>query len=159
MSGSYQSSVMRYIAYGRTWTTRKLGQDGDTETGCATSFVVVVVASTRNVVEAELVGVFARRNNTNPIPKLILLQVLFGKVLDVPLREGNTGSDDKLVLAFRANLDIFAKVTLLARDLHVVSKELFISRTVEDAVLRGLAVVYNKSVLCTSLSGSSFGLC
>lgn len=57
-----------------------------------------------------------------------------------------------------ADLDILAKVALFALDLHAVPNELFKSRTVEDTIFCGLAVIYNKFVLGTSLSSSSLGL-
>lgn len=38
-----------------------------------------------DVVEAELVNVLGRCDNTNPVPKRVLLQELFSQVLEVTL--------------------------------------------------------------------------
>ena len=40
-----------------------------------------------------------KSNIPDPVPELVFLQEFFGEVLDVPLGEGDVGSNDKLVLA------------------------------------------------------------
>ena len=44
-------------------------------------------ANSRDVVEAELVRVLRGRDDADPVPQRVLLEELFGEVLDVPLGE------------------------------------------------------------------------
>ena len=50
----------------------------------------------RDVVEAELVDVLGGRNNADPVTERVLLQELFGKVLDITFRERDARSDSEL---------------------------------------------------------------
>jgi len=47
--------------------------------------LVLIIGGVIDVVEAELVLVLGRGNDTNPIPEAVLLQELFGKIFEVAL--------------------------------------------------------------------------
>lgn len=56
-----------------------------------------------DVVEAELVGVLGRSNDTNPVAEGVLLQELLGEVLEVALRDGDVRSDGQVGVACEQN--------------------------------------------------------
>jgi len=49
------------------------------------NLLFLLVTSASNVVELELIVVFGRSNNTNPVTERVLLKELLGQVLKVPL--------------------------------------------------------------------------
>ena len=53
-----------------------------------------------DVVEAELVGVLGRSNDTNPVAEGVLLQELLGEVLEVALREGYARGNSDAHIAY-----------------------------------------------------------
>ena len=65
---------------------------------------------------SELIRVLGGGNDTEPVPQIVLLQVFLGQILQIPLAEGNSGSENDLVL-FTAKSHILAKVAGFARDL------------------------------------------
>ena len=52
-----------------------------------------------DVVEAKLVGVLGRSDNTNPVAESVLLQELLREVLQVALRNGDVGGDGEVGVA------------------------------------------------------------
>ena len=80
--------------------------------------LLFLVVSGLDVVEAELVNILGRRNNAvqdinnratvmvgsqenipNPVTQSVLLEELFGEVLQVPLGQGDVGGDGDLGVA------------------------------------------------------------
>ena len=55
-----------------------------------------------DVVEAELVGILGRSNDTNPVTELVLLQELLGEVLEVALGDGDGGGHGDVDIAYTA---------------------------------------------------------
>jgi hypothetical protein len=53
-----------------------------------------------DVVEPELVNVFCRCNNANPVTKCVLLQELFGQILEIAFGQWDVGCDCELVVAY-----------------------------------------------------------
>jgi len=58
-------------------------------TGKYTLILVVIIPSTSNVVEAQLVVVFRGGNDANPVTEAVLFQELLGQIFEVSLREGD----------------------------------------------------------------------
>ena len=112
----------------------------------------------RNVVELERVVVFRGGNDTDPVPQAVLLQELFGEILEVSLGEGDVGGDGDLVVPIADDLDVLAKLADLALDLDAVVQELFKVCAVEDTVRGGLRVVDDELVLGGALLGGGSGL-
>jgi hypothetical protein len=112
----------------------------------------------RNVVELERIVVFGGSNDTNPVPQAVLLQELFGEILEVSLGEGDVGGNGDFVVTIADNLDIFAKLADLALDLDAVVQKLFKVCAVEDTVRSGLRVVDDELVLGGGLLGGGSGL-
>merc|ERR1719325_437514 len=59
-------------------------------------FLLIVVVVDLEV--SQLVAVLGVGNHTQPVPQVVLLQVLLGEVLQVALGEGGGGGDGNLVL-------------------------------------------------------------
>jgi len=79
-------------------------------------------------------------NHSEPVPHIVLLQVLLGQVLQVPLGEGALGGDADLVL-LTSDGDGGAEHARFAVNLDAVVEELFEGGDVHDLVLHGLATV------------------
>lgn len=119
---------------------------------------------------------FNREHVPNPVTELVLLQELFGQVLEVALREGDVRSDGEFVgvacveVSFKCgfngivkhtitgDFDGFAELASLALDLYAVVEELLEISTIEDTVASGLRVVDDKLVLGGDFGGGGFGL-
>jgi hypothetical protein len=71
-------------------------------------------------------------SSPNPVTKLVLLQELFGEVLEVPLAEGNVRSHCDLRVSIPGELDAIAKLTSLALDLDTIVQEFLKISTIED---------------------------
>ena len=54
----------------------------------------------RNVVETELVVVLGGGNDTDPVTEAVLLEELFGEVLQIPLGERNVRGDGDFSVAW-----------------------------------------------------------
>ena len=66
---------------------------------------------------SELVSVLGVGDNTEPVPQVVLFQVLFGQILQVPLAERHSGGEDNLIL-FTAESNVLAKVAGLSSNLE-----------------------------------------
>jgi len=97
--------------------------------------IILVFTRTINVVEAKLVDIFRRRNNANPVTKGVLLQELFGQVLEIALGQRYAGGDGEFGVAITGYFDVVAELASFALDLNAVVQELFEIRTVEDTVI------------------------
>jgi len=99
--------------------------------------IILVFTRTRtiNVVEAKLVYVFRRRDNANPVTKGVLLQELFGQILEVALRQRYTRGDGEFGVALTLYFYVVAELASFALDLDAVVQELFEIRTVKDTVI------------------------
>merc|ERR1719384_94458 len=99
-------------------------------------FIILIV----DLEVSELVAVLGGSNNAEPIPQVVLLQVLLGQVLQVPLGEGGGGSQADLVLLPDQG-DLLAEVVGLASDLDPLVQVLLEVLAVHDAVLDGVGAV------------------
>merc|ERR1719433_957739 len=77
-------------------------------------FLLIVVVVDLEV--SQLVAVLSVGNHTQPVPQVVLLQVLLGEVLQVALGEGGGGGDCNLVL-FPDKGDLLAEVVGFTTDL------------------------------------------
>jgi len=112
-----------------------------------------------DVEELERVAVLSSSNDTDPVPESVLLQELFGQVLEVTFRQRDTRSNgDFVVGAVPLDLHIFTKLASLSVDLYAIVQELFEVGTIEDLVSSRFGIVDNEFVLSSNFSGSSFGL-
>ena len=90
-------------------------------------------------------------NSPNPVTELVLLQELFGEVLEVPLRERHVGSNSNVLVALKNsistdkreqvgcltvanNLNVVPELSSLAIDLDAVDQELFKVCAIKDTV-------------------------
>jgi len=121
-------------------------------------FLFVIISA--DVVELECVAVLGGGNDTDPVPESVLLQELFGEVLEVSLGQRDARGHGKLVVGgIPSNLHIFTKLTCFAFDLDTVVQEFFKVGAVEDLVSSRLRVVDNEFVLGSNFSGGGFGHC
>jgi hypothetical protein len=90
------------------------------------SFFGFLISS--NVEVFQFIGGLVSSNNTEPVSELVLLQELFGQVLNVSLRESNIGrhseSNGSVIIAF--NDHIAGKIGSTSIDLDSVVHELFL---------------------------------
>jgi len=120
--------------------------------------LILVFTRTIDVVEAELVDVFRRRDNPNPVTKGVLLQELFCQIFEVAFGQGYAGGDGELGVAITSNFDVVAELASLAIDLDAVVQELFEIRTIEDTVTGRLREVDDEFMLRSrSFSGGGLG--
>merc|ERR1719158_165505 len=89
---------------------------------------------------SELVAVLGGSNHAEPVPQIVLLQVLLGQVLEVPLGEGSGGGEAELVLLPHEG-HLLAKVVGLASDLDPLVQVLLEVLAVHDAILHGVGAV------------------
>lgn len=95
-------------------------------------FVSLVLWS--DLVEGQSVLVGLYRDESDPVPQLVLLQILFGQVLQILTRELGSGDNcnDGAVLLDR---DSITQVTSGTIDLNMFNQELSIGSWVENTVL------------------------
>merc|ERR1712157_609689 len=70
-------------------------QKGEESLLVALFFLVILIV---DLEVSELVAVLGGSNHAEPVPQVVLLQVLLGQVLEVPLGEGSGGGEAELVL-------------------------------------------------------------
>merc|ERR1719334_862 len=103
---------------------------------------------------AQLVRVLGGRDDTQPVPELVLLQVLLGEVLQVSLREGNIrGYDQFRLLLFQHNVG--PQVACLASNFNAFQQELLKASDVHDAILNRKSAVESKLQYSLLLLASS----
>jgi len=105
--------------------------------------VVLVLVVGLLVVDLEvsqLVGVLGGGNNSQPIPEVVLLQVLLGQVLQIPLGEWDVGGQVDLSLSPLEG-QVIAEVTDLASDLNPLLQILLEIGAVHDSILDGVGAV------------------
>lgn len=112
-----------------------------------------------NVVVAELVGLLVRGNDVQPVTELVLLEELFGQVLEVALGEdGRVSGDENLLAAGVAgNLDGRSELASLAVHLEPVVEKVLKGGRVKDGIADGAAAV-NDKLAFPRLSGRSASL-
>merc|ERR1719175_354599 len=101
-------------------------------------FLLIVVVVDLEV--SQLVAVLGVGNHTQPVPQVVLLQVLFGEVLKVALGEGGGGGDGNLVLLPDEG-DLLAEVIGFATNLDPLAQVLLEVLAVHDAVLHRVGAV------------------
>lgn len=84
----------------------RLGEPPDMQ-DAGKRLVLSLLLVVRDVEELDLVALLGGGDNTEPVTKLLLAQVLLSQVLEVTLREGNVGVDPDL--AFTCNSKECAK--------------------------------------------------
>jgi hypothetical protein len=90
---------------------------------------VVILRLVIDIVVAKFVRVFGRRHNPHPIPQTMLLQVLFGQVLEVAFGKWARGDDGNLAL-HPGHSHRIAELPSLAVDLNpLVQKLLLLMKT------------------------------
>merc|ERR1719433_1754600 len=101
-------------------------------------FLLIVVVVDLEV--SQLVAVLGVGNHTQPVPQIVFLQVLLGKVLQVALREGGGGGDGNLVLLPDEG-DLLAEVIGFTTNLDPLAQVLLEVLAVHDAVLDRVGAV------------------
>ena len=86
-------------------------------------FVFLLFLIVVNLEVAELIRVLGGSNNAQPIPQVVFLQVLLGKILQVTLAKRHSRGKDNLVLV-TAKGYFLAKVSSLASNLRSREKEI-----------------------------------
>merc|ERR1719510_2675044 len=89
---------------------------------------------------SELVAVLGAGHHAQPVPQVVLLEVLLGEVLQVPLGEGDVRGEGQLGL-LPVHGELLAKVGSLASDLNALLQVVLEVGTVHDAVLHGVGAV------------------
>ena len=89
---------------------------------------------------SELIAVLGVGHNTEPVPEVVLLQVLLGEVLEISLGEGDIGGEGNLGL-LPLHGELLAEVAGLSSDLDALLEILLKVSTVHDAILNGVGAV------------------
>ncbi len=105
-------------------------------------FLLVVV----DLEVPELVGVLGGGHDAQPVPQVVLLEVLLGQVLEVPLAEGHGGGEHEPVL-LPGEGDVLAEVARLAADLDALPQVGLEVAAVHDAVLDRVGAVDGEAQL------------
>lgn len=89
--------------------------------------VILVIVGTvhLDVVELEGVDSLARRDDSQPVSELVLLQELLGEVLQVSARELSVCDDNDLASSLARDLDSLTEVSRSSIDLDSVVQEFF----------------------------------
>merc|ERR1719195_1212205 len=101
-------------------------------------FLLIVVVVDLEI--SQLVAVLGVGNHTQPIPQVVLLQVLLGKVLKVALGEGGGGGNCDLVLLPDKG-DLLAEVVGFATNFDPLTQVLLEVLAVHNAVLDRVGAV------------------
>ena len=112
-----------------------------------------------NLEVSEFIGVAGRRHHPEPIPQVVLLEVLLGQVLEVALGEGHGGGDHQAVL-LPGQGDVLAQVAGLASNLDALLEVGLKVSAVHDAVLHRVGAVNGEAEhgLLANLDGASLAL-
>ena len=89
---------------------------------------------------SELIAVLGVGHNTEPVPEVVLLQVLLGEVLQVSLGEGDVGGEGDLSL-LPLHGELLAEVAGLASNLDALLEVLLEVSAVHDTILDGVGAV------------------
>merc|ERR1712110_953957 len=108
--------------------------------------LVLLVVLVVDLEVAELVGVLGGGDDAQPVPQVVLLEVLLGEVLEVPLGKGHRRGQHDLVLLLGEG-HVLAKVLRLARDLDALLEVRLEVAAVHDAVLDGVRAVDGEAQL------------
>merc|ERR1719264_2160533 len=108
--------------------------------------LILLVVLVVDLEVAELVGVLGGGDDAQPVPQVVLFEVLLGEVLEVPLGEGNRGGEHDLVLLLGEG-DVLAKVLRLAGHLDALLEVRLKVAAVHDAVLDGVRAVDGEAEL------------
>jgi len=111
------------------------------------SIFVIIFSANFDIIKAELVGVLRGGNDTHPALEGVLLQKLFGEVLEVALGQGDAGCDGDFNVAIAYDLDVVSELAGFTLDLDAIVQEFFKVCTVKDLFFGGQGVVDNKLVL------------
>lgn len=121
--------------------------------------IVFLFSASVDVIEAKLIHIFGRGNDTDPVPKRVFLQKLFGEVLKVAFRQGNTRGDGDFRIAVAGNFNVISKLSSFSFDFYAVMQELLKVGTIKDTISGGFRVVDDEFVFrCRCfVAGCSFG--
>jgi len=108
---------------------------------------VVIVTTSVDVVEAELVCVLGGSHDTDPVPERVLLQELFCEVLKVALGQGDAGCHSDFRVSIANNFDVLSKLASLTIDFDSIVQELLKVCAVKNTICSRLGVVDNEFVL------------
>merc|ERR1719461_1783400 len=89
---------------------------------------------------SELVAVLGAGDHTQPVPQVVLLQILLGEVLQVSLGEGDVGGEGQLGL-LSLHGELLAKVAGLAGNLDAIQEVFLEISAVHDSVLNWVSAV------------------
>lgn len=103
--------------------------------------IILLLLIIHNIEEPQLIHALTRAHHTQPIPQLLLLQELFGEVLEVAAGELDVAHDLDLVAADLADLDAVAEVACAALDLDALVQELLEGADVKNFIGDGLGTV------------------
>jgi len=115
-------------------------------------FIIVLV---NDIEELKLIDTLGGRDNTEPVPELVLLQELLGQVLKVAPRKWDMRNNNDLPLTLLGDLDRVTKVTNTVVDLDPVVQELLERGYVEDLVGGGLRSIDGERLSLDLLLASS----
>merc|ERR1712027_224077 len=101
-------------------------------------FLLIVVVVDLEV--SQLIAVLGVGNHTQPVPRVVFLQVLLGEVFKVALGEGGGVGDGDLVL-LPDKSDLLAEVVGFATNLDPLAQVLFEVLAVHDAFLDWMGAV------------------
>merc|ERR1711934_453485 len=103
--------------------------------GAEQLFVILITLIVWDVEVAQLIHALGGRYDVHIVTKLLLLEVLFGKVLQVALREWELSRDEDLGL-LTIDLHLVTKIARLAVHLDALHQEALELVAVEQAILQ-----------------------
>nr|ACU14318.1 unknown [Glycine max] len=116
-----------------------MGKQGSLKMGKLIFFLSFILSNVE-VPQFINASIFVRSNHSEPVPHIVLLQVLLSQVLEVPFGEVAVGSNNDFGL-LTYDGDGVAESTGLATNLNPLLKELLERRNVHDLVLHRLRAV------------------
>merc|ERR550525_2233284 len=108
--------------------------------GLFVGLVLVVRLLIVDLEVSELVAVLGASHHTQPVPQVVLLQILLGEVLEVSLGERDVGGEGQLGL-LPLHGELLAKVAGLAGNLDTLLEVFLEISAVHDSILDGVSAV------------------
>jgi len=107
-----------------------------------TALVVILISFiVHDIVEPELIDTLGGRNDTKPVSKLLLFEILLGEVLEVAARKLLVRHDFQLSVPLLANDDILPQIPSATLDFNSIVKEFLESRNIKDLIIDRLRAV------------------
>lgn len=108
---------------------------------CVLILVLLLLLVLVDLEVAQLIALLAVGDDTQPVSEVVLLQIFFGEIFQIPFGERHLGSDSDLALASLDGHNPSAKVTSFPVHLDPLLQELLKIGSVHDSIFYRVSAV------------------